>query len=309
MNSARLAGKSSPEQDTSIVTVGDRVAIGGPEIVIIAGPCAVESQQQMDTVARHLAGSAIGMLRGGAYKPRTSPYSFQGLGQQGLDIMAHVGQTYDLPVVTEVMAIEQIPQVCDRADMLQIGSRNMQNFDLLKAVGQIDKPVLLKRGLAATLEEFVMAAEYVLSYGNPNVVLCERGIRSFDSYTRNVLDLGAVVALKQLVHLPVIVDPSHASGRRSLVADLSKAAIACGADGLMIECHPTPDLSVSDAAQALSLDAAVTLAEQLRPIAAAVGRCVPPARSLTSTNTTTERIDSESGQSIIGQAIAAPVAI
>ena len=283
MKSARLACKASPEQATSIVTVADRLAIGGPDIVIMAGPCAIESQQQMDSVAQQLAPSAIGMLRGGAYKPRTSPYSFQGLGLKGLDILVNVGMTYDLPVVTEVMAVEQIPQVCDRADMLQIGSRNMQNFDLLKAVGQVDKPVLLKRGLAATVEEFVMAAEYILSHGNSNVVLCERGIRSFDSYTRNVLDLGAVVALKQLVHLPVIVDPSHASGRRELVADLSRAAIACGADGLMIECHPTPDLSVSDAAQALSLDAAVMLAEGVRPIAAAVGRRVPPSRCRTST--------------------------
>ncbi|MEL7086174.1 MAG: 3-deoxy-7-phosphoheptulonate synthase [Cyanobacteria bacterium P01_A01_bin.3] len=287
MNSARLARKSSPEQATSPVSIGDRLAIGGTDIVIMAGPCAIENQQQMETVAQHLAPSAIGMLRGGAFKPRTSPYSFQGLGQEGLDIMASVGRTYDLPVVTEVMAVEQIPQVCDRADMLQIGSRNMQNFDLLKAVGKIDKPVMLKRGLAATLEEFVMAAEYILSHGNPNVVLCERGIRSFDSYTRNVLDLGTVVALKHLVHLPVIVDPSHATGRRELVADLGKAAIACGADGLMIECHPTPERSVSDAAQALSLDAVVTLTEQLRPIAAAVGRRIPSARSLPPTTTPT----------------------
>ncbi|MGK7912492.1 MAG: 3-deoxy-7-phosphoheptulonate synthase [Synechococcus sp.] len=280
MNSAKLVCKSSPKQTTSIITIGDRLAIGGSDIVIMAGPCTIESEQQMETVARHLAPSPIGMLRGGAYKPRTSPYSFQGLGPQGLDIIANVGRTYNLPVVTEVMAVEQIPLVSDRADMLQVGSRNMQNFDLLKAVGQSDRPVLLKRGLAATLEEFVMAAEYILSYGNPNVVLCERGIRSFDSYTRNVLDLGAVVALKQLVHLPVIVDPSHASGRRELVADLARAAIACGADGLMIECHPTPELSVSDAAQALSLDAAVNLAESLRPIAAAVGRSLATGRSL-----------------------------
>ena len=305
MNSARLARKSSPEQATSTVTIGDRLAIGGTDIVIMAGPCAIESQEQMETVAQQLAPSAIGMLRGGAFKPRTSPYSFQGLGQRGLDIIASVGRTYNLPVVTEVMAVEQIPQVGDRADMLQIGSRNMQNFDLLKAVGQSDKPVLLKRGLAATLEEFVMAAEYILSHGNPNVVLCERGIRSFDSYTRNVLDLGAVVALKQLVHLPVIVDPSHATGRRELVADLAGAAIACGADGLMVECHPTPDLSVSDAAQALSLDAAVALAERLRPIAAAVGRSVPPARSLAPTATASPAINHDRGESThVGMATA-----
>ena len=224
-------------------------------------------------------GKLVAMLRGGAFKPRTSPYSFQGLGQHGLDIIADVGRTYQLPVVTEVMSVEQLPSVCDRADMLQIGSRNMQNFDLLKAVGRVDKPVMLKRGLSATLEEFVMAAEYILSHGNPNVVLCERGIRSFDTYTRNVLDLGAVAALKHIVHLPVIVDPSHASGRRELVADLARAAIACGADGLMVECHPDPDSSVSDAQQALSLQATVDLVESLRPIAAAVGRIFPPSRS------------------------------
>ncbi len=287
MNSARLTKKHSPEHPTSIVSIGDRITIGGPDIVIMGGPCAIENQQQMETVAQHLAPSAIGMLRGGAFKPRTSPYSFQGLGQSGLDIIANVGRTYNLPVVTEVMAVEQIPQVCERADMLQIGSRNMQNFDLLKAVGRANKPVLLKRGLAATIEEFVMAAEYVMSHGNPNVVLCERGIRSFDTYTRNVLDLGAVAALKQLVHLPVIVDPSHATGRRELVADLARAAIACGADGLTIECHPTPDQSISDARQALSLDAAVALAETLRPIAAAVGRRLPVARPHSTTSSTT----------------------
>ena len=280
MTSACLTHKSSPEQATSIITIGDRLTIGGPDIVIMGGPCAIESQQQMETVAQQLAPSAIGMLRGGAFKPRTSPYSFQGLGLSGLDIIANVGRAYNLPVVTEVMAVDRIPHVCARADMLQIGSRNMQNFDLLKAVGRVDKPVLLKRGLAATIEEFIMAAEYVMSHGNPNVVLCERGIRSFDTYTRNVLDLGAVVALKQLVHLPVIVDPSHATGRRELVADLARAAIACGADGLTFECHPNPSQSISDARQALSLDAAVELAESLRPIAAAVGRRVPPARVL-----------------------------
>jgi 3-deoxy-7-phosphoheptulonate synthase len=173
------------------------------------------------------------------------------------------------------MAIHQIESLLDQVDMLQVGSRNMQNFDLLKALGEVDKPVLLKRGLAATIEEFVMAAEYIVSHGNPNVVLCERGIRSFDSYTRNVLDLGAVAALKTLTHLPVIVDPSHAAGRRELIADLSRAAIACGADGLIIECHPEPDMSVSDAQQALSLDAMVALVESLRPIAVAVGRYLP----------------------------------
>lgn len=190
----------------------------------------------------------------------------------GLKILADVRQRYGMPVITEVMSIAQIEPVAAYADMLQIGSRNMQNFELLKAVGQAGKPVLLKRGLSATIEEFVMAAEYILSHGNPNVVLCERGIRSFDTYTRNVLDLGAVVALRQLTHLPVIVDPSHAAGKRELIGDLAKAAIACGADGLIIECHPVPEQSVSDARQALSLEAMVELAHSLQPVATAIGR-------------------------------------
>ena len=278
MNDARLTRKLNLDR-TTVISISDRVAFGGPELVMIAGPCAIENYQQMETVAQQLSPSAVGMLRGGAFKPRTSPYSFQGLGQEGLDIMAEVGKTYNLPVVTEVMSPEHLPQVSARADMLQIGSRNMQNYELLKAVGRSNKPVLLKRGLAATIEEFVMAAEYIMHSGNPNVVLCERGIRSFDSYTRNVLDLGAVVALKHITHLPVIVDPSHAAGRRELVADLARAAIACGADGLMIECHPQPDLSVSDARQALSLEATIELTESLQPIAAAIGRTLPASLS------------------------------
>jgi 3-deoxy-7-phosphoheptulonate synthase len=181
---------------------------------------------------------------------------------------------YGIPVITEVMSISQIELITAHTDMLQVGSRNMHNFDLLKALGQVGKPILLKRGLAATIEEFVMAAEYILSYGNPNVVLCERGIRSFDSYTRNVLDLGAVAALKQITHLPVIVDPSHAVGKRELVAPVARAAVACGADGLIIECHPEPEKSVSDARQALSLEDMVSLVHSLKPVAASVGRSI-----------------------------------
>lgn len=256
-------------------TRAEPVTVGGPTLLIIGGPCSVESQAQMEAVASHLAAAPVQALRGGVYKPRTSPYAFQGLGAEGLKILATVRQRYSIPVVTEVMAIAQIEAIAAHADMLQIGSRNMQNFDLLKAVGQINKPVLLKRGLSATLEEFLLAAEYIMSQGNSQVVLCERGIRSFDPYTRNVLDLGAVVALKQLTHLPVIVDPSHAAGKRELVADLARAAIACGADGLMIECHPDPEKSVSDARQAISLPDMVSLVHSLRPIAAAVGRSIP----------------------------------
>lgn len=227
MNSAKLAAKSHPDHQT-IVNLSEKVAFGGTELVIIGGPCAVESVEQMETVAQKLSGAPVQALRGGVYKPRTSPYAFAGMGEDGLEILAKVQLHYNIPVVTEVMSISQIEAIASHVDMLQVGSRNMQNFDLLKALGQAGKPILLKRGLAATIEEFVMAAEYILSHGNPDVVLCERGIRSFDNYTRNVLDLGAVVALKQITHLPVIVDPSHAVGKRELVAPLAKAAIACG---------------------------------------------------------------------------------
>lgn len=272
MQNAKLVSKSHSHHKSAIA-LNQHLTIGDKEIVIIGGPCTVESQEQMDTIAAALAHS-IQALRGGVYKPRTSPYAFQGMGLDGINILSQTRQQSGVPVVTEVMAIDQIEALVDRVDMLQVGSRNMQNFDLLKALGAVNKPVLLKRGLAATIEEFVMAAEYIVSHGNPNVVLCERGIRSFDQYTRNVLDLGAVAALKTLTHLPVIVDPSHAAGRRELIADLSRAAIACGADGLIIECHPEPDMSVSDAQQALSLEAMADLVESLKPIAHAVGRCL-----------------------------------
>lgn len=273
MKHAKLAAKTEA-QPHSVISIGDAVTVGGDDLLIVGGPCSVEGRDQMDTVAQCLAGT-VQALRGGVYKPRTSPYSFQGLGEEGLRILDSVRRYYGIPVITEVMAIAQIESVAAHADVLQIGSRNMQNFDLLKAVGRVTTPVVLKRGLAATLEEFVMAAEYILAQGNPNVMLCERGIRSFDSYTRNVLDLGAVVALKQITHLPVLVDPSHATGKRELVADLARGAIACGADGLIIECHPVPEQSVSDARQALSLEVMGDLVESLKPIAAAVGRTIP----------------------------------
>lgn len=271
MLDAKLVAKAHSTHRT-VVHLSEQVAIGGQDVIVIGGPCTVESLAQMEHVAQTLSTVAIQALRGGVYKPRTSPYSFQGMGIDGLRILASMRQQYGMPVVTEVMSIAQIEPVCAYADMLQIGSRNMQNFELLKALGSANKPVLLKRGLAATVEEFVMAAEYIMAHGNPNVVLCERGIRSFDTYTRNVLDLGAVAALKQLTHLPVIVDPSHAAGKRELVSDLARAATACGADGLIIECHPVPEQSVSDARQALSLEEMVTLVESLEAIATAVGR-------------------------------------
>lgn len=282
MKNAKLA-LSGKTQSPTVIQIGDRATVGGKDLLIVGGPCAVETLEQMQQVARHLSEAPVQLLRGGIYKPRTSPYSFQGLGDAGLTILSQVREESGIPIVTEVMSISQIEGIATHADMLQVGSRNMQNFDLLKALGQAGKPVLLKRGLAATLEEFIGAAEYILSHGNPNVVLCERGIRSFDNYTRNVLDLGAVVALKQLTHLPVIVDPSHAAGKRELVPHLTRAAIAAGADGAIVECHPEPDKSVSDARQALSLPEMVELVNSLRPIAAAVGRGVPvaqPAREL-----------------------------
>lgn len=274
MQDAKLTAKAHATHNT-VVALTDKVTVGGTGLLIIGGPCSVESLDQMETIATHLRQAPVQALRGGVYKPRTSPYAFQGLGDAGLATLDRVRRRYDIPVITEVMAIHQIEAIAAHADVLQVGSRNMQNFDLLKALGQVNKPVVLKRGLAATVQEFVMAAEYIASHGNPNVILCERGIRSFDNYTRNVLDLGAVVALKQLSHLPVIVDPSHAAGKRELVPNLARAAIAAGADGLMIECHPVPEESVSDARQALSLEDMVALVDSLRPIAAAIGRTMP----------------------------------
>ncbi|HEY9713229.1 MAG TPA: 3-deoxy-7-phosphoheptulonate synthase [Chroococcales cyanobacterium] len=273
MLEAKLAAKKDASH-RSVIKVGERASCGGQELFIVGGPCTVESDEQMQVVAQRLQAGPVQALRGGVFKPRTSPYAFQGMGDAGLEILAAMRDLHGLPIVTEVMSVEQLASVTRQADMLQIGSRNMQNFELLKAVGKVDKPVLLKRGLSATIEEFLLAAEYILSCGNPNVVMCERGIRSFDSFTRNVLDLGAVVALKQITHLPVIVDPSHAAGKRELVADLARAALACGADGLIIECHPEPEKSVSDARQALSLEEMVDLVHSLRPLATAVGRKV-----------------------------------
>lgn len=299
MLNAKLASKTHANHKT-VIQLSDHTTVGGQELLIVGGPCTVENLPQMEAVASRLLTAPIQALRGGVYKPRTSPYAFQGMGGEGLEILATVRQRYHLPVVTEVMAISQIEEIAAHADMLQIGSRNMQNYDLLKALGQAGKPVLLKRGLSATIEEFVLAAEYILAHGNPDVVLCERGIRSFDTYTRNVLDLGAVAALRQITHLPIIVDPSHAAGKRELVADLARAAIACGADGLIIECHPEPEQSVSDARQALSLEDMAELVASLQPIAAAVGRCIPEmnTKSLVPVLEAMTRLGDKSGQTL-----------
>lgn len=275
MKDARLVSKLTEEHRTVVQAAS--ASVGSRDLLIIAGPCAVESDWQMNLTAEALKSAPIQALRGCIFKPRTSPYSFQGMGADGIAVLRRVKEQHRLPLVTEVMSAEHLNAVQGVCDMLQIGSRNMQNFELLKAAGRQTIPVILKRGLSSTIEEFVLAAEYIASHGNGNIILCERGIRSFDTFTRNVLDLGAVVALKQLTHLPVIVDPSHAAGKSELVADLAKAAIACGADGLIIECHPRPSESVSDARQALSLSQMVDLVQALRPIARAVGRRIPEA--------------------------------
>jgi 3-deoxy-7-phosphoheptulonate synthase len=230
------------------------VVIGGDEIVVIAGPCSVESREQLITTAFAVKDAGAVMLRGGAFKPRTSPYDFQGLGETALRLLREAGDMTDLPVVTEVMDTEYVSLVADYADMLQIGARNMQNFALLRRVAKTNMPILLKRGSSATIKEWLLAAEYILDGGNEDVVLCERGIKTFETETRNTLDLAAVARVKELSHLPVIVDPSHSTGIRSLIPSVSKAAIAVGADGLIIEVHPNPDKALSDAKQQLSFD-------------------------------------------------------
>lgn len=266
---ARLAGRASESQKT-VVEVSNQF-FGGRDFTVIAGPCAVETQEQMDTIALGVRAAGAGVLRAGAYKPRTSPYDFQGLAQEGLAILAAAGRRARLPVVTEVVAPDHVPLVSRYADMLQIGSRNMTNFELLKAVGRSSRPCLLKRGMSATLEEFVMAAEYILSHGNPNVILCERGIRTFETYTRNTLDLSAVPALRELTHLPVVVDPSHGTGRRSLVKPMALAAAACGADGIVLEVHHDPEHSwTGDGKQSLDLPAFHSLMMEIKPLLASL---------------------------------------
>jgi 3-deoxy-7-phosphoheptulonate synthase len=256
---------------TSTVQVG-HAFVGGTQTVMMAGPCAVESLEQLTRVAKTLQELNIPCLRGGAFKPRTSPYSYQGMGLEGLKLLADVGKAFGLAVVTEVMSVEHLQMAEPYVDCFQVGSRNMQNFELLKALGKTRKPILLKRGLSATLEEFLYAAEYILAEGNDQVILCERGIRSFDPATRNVLDVGAVALLKEMTHLPILVDPSHATGKRTLVGPAAKAGLAVGADGLIVEAHPVPEQSISDASQALSMEDLTELMPQLEAVAEAVGR-------------------------------------
>lgn len=257
--------------EPTIVKVGD-IEIGGKNIVIMAGPCAVESREQLFESAMAVKRAGAHFLRGGAYKPRTSPYSFQGLEEEGLKMLSEARELTGLKIVTEVMDVHSVEKVAEYADVLQIGARNMQNFSLLKAVGRMNKPVLLKRGLAATLEEWLSAAEYILNEGNKDVILCERGIRTFETYTRNTLDLSAVPSIKKLSHLPIIVDPSHGTGRWHLVPSMAKAAVAAGADGLIIEVHPDPKNALSDGPQSLTPDNFESLVKELKIIAEAVGR-------------------------------------
>ncbi|HLY09528.1 MAG TPA: 3-deoxy-7-phosphoheptulonate synthase [Planctomycetota bacterium] len=265
----KLASRDFQKKDT-VVKVGD-VHVGGGTFTVMAGPCAVESLEQTMECARKVHKSGAKVFRGGAFKPRTSPYAFQGLGKEGLQILAQARAETGLPVITEVMTVEDVPLVAEYADILQIGARNSQNFNLLDAAGRQPKPVLLKRGLSGTIEELLLSAEYILSRGNPNVILCERGIRTYEKATRNTLDISAVPVLKSLSHLPVVIDPSHATGLRHLVAPLAKAAVAVGADGVLIEVHPHPEKALCDGPQSLTPEMFDTLIHELRPIAKAVG--------------------------------------
>ncbi len=266
----KLASRDFHPQDSVIKLNG--VSIGGRQVIVMAGPCAVESREQLLETAHAVKAAGATVLRGGAFKPRTSPYSFQGLGERGLRILAEAREETGLLVVSEVMEPEMVPLVTTYADIVQIGARNMQNYALLHAAGESQRPVLLKRGLMSTVEEMLMAAEYILSHGNNRVMLCERGIRTFETYTRNTMDINAVPLLKQLSHLPVIADPSHGTGKWELVAPVSRAAVAAGADGLIIEVHPRPEEALSDGAQSLKPNRFAELVESLRPVAEAVGR-------------------------------------
>lgn len=272
----KLVGREAKE-DNTVIDFGDGVRIGGPELAIIAGPCAVESREQAFAIAATVRAAGAHLFRGGAYKPRTSPYTFQGLGEKGLQILAEVRAEFGLKIVTEAVDNESLELVERYGDVIQIGTRNMQNFSLLKRAGRSGKPVLLKRGLSATLDEFLMAAEYILSEGNYNVILCERGVRTFADHTRNTLDLAVIPAVKQLSHLPILVDPSHGTGRREKVLPLSRAAVAVGADGLLVEVHHQPEQALSDGYQSVLPSQFEELMEETRQIASVVRRSIAPA--------------------------------
>ena len=268
----KLVSRDFHPQDT-IIDV-DGVKIGGSEIVVMAGPCAVENLEQLREAAKAVKNSGAKILRGGAYKPRTSPYDFQGLGEEGLKLLRQVADEFDMKVVTEVVDREDIALMENYADILQVGARNMQNFQMLKALGKCKKPIMLKRGLSATISEWLNAAEYIMNGGNENVMFCERGIRTYETFTRNTLDLSAVAAVKELSHLPIVVDPSHGTGRRPMVAPMARAAIAAGADALMIEVHPHPEIALSDGNQSLTPEDFQELMANLGEIAKAVGKTI-----------------------------------
>jgi 3-deoxy-7-phosphoheptulonate synthase len=270
----KLVSRDIKEENTVIRFPGSDATIGGPTLAIIAGPCAIESREQAFAIAERVQRAGAQFFRGGAYKPRTSPYSFQGMGEEGLRIMAEVREQFGMRIVTEAIDSESLELVEEYADVIQIGARNMQNFSLLKHAGKTHKPVLLKRGMSATLEEFLMAAEYVMSEGNYNVILCERGVRTFADHTRNTLDLSLIPAVQRLSHLPIVVDPSHGTGKRNKVTPLSRASVAVGADGLIIEVHHQPDKALSDGMQSLYPDQFDELMAQVRQIAPVVGRTV-----------------------------------
>ena len=271
----KLSNRAFHPNDTLIelkTKKGKKVVIGGEKIQMIAGPCSVEGEEQMMRIAKSLSEMGIDLLRGGAFKPRTSPYSFQGLGVEGLKYLRQAADEYDMLVVTELMDLRDLDAVYEHADIIQIGARNMYNYSLLKELGKVDKPILLKRGLSATIKEFLMSAEYILSHGNPNVILCERGIRTFETATRNTFDINAIPVLKEKSHLPVCADPSHGTGVRSYVKPIARAAVAAGADSVMVEVHYNPEIAKSDAAQTLYLDQFKELLDEVRIIASAVGR-------------------------------------
>ncbi len=265
--------------DNTVVTIAPGVTVGGDTVVVIGGPCAVESEEQILSAARIVKAAGGTALRGGAFKPRSSPYSFQGMGKKGLELLARARDETGLPIVTEAMDSEKARMVADYADCIQIGARNMQNYSLLKTVGRMSKPVLLKRGMAATINDLLLSAEYILAEGNGNVILCERGVRSFDPAARNMLDLTAIPIVHRLSHLPIIADPSHGTGLRNKVTPMARAAVAAGADGVIVEVHPQPDRALSDGAQSLYPDQFTQLVGELRAVAAAIGREITPSRS------------------------------
>ena len=269
----KLASRSFRPAGTQ-VDLGEGVTIGGERIVVMAGPCSVESREQIDRIAGLVAAAGATVIRGGAFKPRSSPYSFQGLGEEGLELLRQAAVRHGLLVISEVMDQTQIPLLAQYSDIFQVGARNMQNFNLLRELGKERKPVLLKRGISATIEELLLSAEYILAGGNYDVVLCERGIRTFETYTRNTMDISAIPVVKKLSHLPIVADPSHGTGRRDKVIPMARAAVAAGADGLLIEVHHDPDHALSDGAQSLYPEQFVELMGQLRMIAAAVGRSI-----------------------------------